>query len=36
MEKYGTDMNKVMLLFLNDKKQIKKKTEKKEVLRMLH
>lgn len=29
-------MNKVMLLFLNDKKQIKKKTEKKEVLRMLH
>lgn len=35
-EKYGTDMNKVMLLFLNDKKQIKKKTEKKEVLRMLH
>lgn len=29
MEKYGTDMNKVMLLFLNDKKQIKKKQKKK-------
>jgi len=30
-------MNKVMLLFLNDKKQTnKKKPEKKEVLRMLH